>query len=276
MEKIEKILEPLGCRRTVRRYADKEVSDELIERLIKVAAYAPTTGGMQLYSFVVTRSEEGKRALAPLHFNQPQVKDCAVLVTVCADLERTALWAEAAGGDPRTWDNAQGAVVGIIDAVIAAQQLCTSAEMIGLGVCYLGTTTYMAREIGESLGLPERVVPVVTLSIGWPADGEPAGERAARLPIEAIFHRERYTMRSAEETRVLFADIEARDDSRRFVAESGVDTLAQVATQVRYRREDNLEFGQRFASYVGSQGMPLCSCREAKQSEDASAENIGG
>ena len=58
-------------RTSIRKYSTKEVSDELLNQLLEDAMRTPTMGNLQLYSVVITRSEEGKKALAPAHFNQP-------------------------------------------------------------------------------------------------------------------------------------------------------------------------------------------------------------
>lgn len=58
-------MESLNKRRSIRKYADKDVSDELLTRLLKEAERTQTMGNLQLYSVVVTRSEEKKRQLAP-------------------------------------------------------------------------------------------------------------------------------------------------------------------------------------------------------------------
>ena len=64
-------METLNKRRSIRKYSGREVSDELLDRLLLEAERTPTMGNLQLYSVVVTRSEEMKRRLAPAHFNQP-------------------------------------------------------------------------------------------------------------------------------------------------------------------------------------------------------------
>ena len=64
-------MESIKNRTTIRKYSNREVSDELLHRLIEEAERTPTMGNLQLYSVVVTRSEEGKKALAPARFNQP-------------------------------------------------------------------------------------------------------------------------------------------------------------------------------------------------------------
>lgn len=64
----------LETRTSIRKYAQREVSDELLHRLLHEAERTQTMGNLQLYSVIITRSEEQKAALAPAHFNQPMVK----------------------------------------------------------------------------------------------------------------------------------------------------------------------------------------------------------
>ena len=81
-------MESIKKRTSIRKYADREVTDELLNSLLEEAMRTPTMGNLQLYSVVVTRSEEGKKALAPAHFNQPMVTDAPVVLTICADYRR--------------------------------------------------------------------------------------------------------------------------------------------------------------------------------------------
>lgn len=236
-------------RRTVRRYSDRPVTDALLNELIEAASHAPTTGNMQLYSVIVTRSEEGKRALAPTHFNQPSVMGASVVLTFCADFNRFVKWCECREAEPG-YDNFQSFMTAVLDTTIFAQQFCTIAEMNGLGCCYLGTTTYNAPQIAEILGLPSRVVPVTTLTVGYP-EGET--EVSDRLPVDAIIHNERYVDYSPERIDAIYADKEAREDSRRFVEENGKKTLAQVFTDVRYTREANETFSKIYRDFIASQ-----------------------
>lgn len=66
-------METVKNRRSIRKYAGKPVDEELLRRLLEVSERTQTMGNMQLYSVVVTRSEEMKKRLAPAHFNQPMV-----------------------------------------------------------------------------------------------------------------------------------------------------------------------------------------------------------
>lgn len=233
-------------RRTIRSFMDQPVSDELLTDLIERAAHAPTTGNMQLCSVVVTRKPGTITALAPAHFNQPASVGCSAMLTFCADLNRFEKWCRARDARPG-FENLQSLMAAVFDAVIFAQQFVTVAEMSGLGTCYLGTTTYNAQMVADILKLPERVVPVLTVAVGWPAD---EGEDSGRLPVEAIMHFEQYNNYTAEDINRLYSGKEAREDSRRFVAENGKQTLAQVFTDIRYPQSSSDAFSATFNDFL--------------------------
>lgn len=233
-------------RRTVRRYTTQEVAPELLTQLLEEATHAPNTGNMQLYSVIVTRSEEGKRALAPLHFNQPAATGCSVLLTFCIDINRFNLWCKEGNADAG-FGNLQMLLAGAIDASLFAQQFNTLAEMHGLGCCYLGTTAYNAPEIAKVLNLPDGVVPLVSLTVGYPEGEAPLSDR---LPLEAIVHDEKYRQYTPEQIREIYARQENSGDSKRFIEENGKSTLAQVFAEVRYPRATNEAFSKTLQEYL--------------------------
>lgn len=237
-----------ATRRTVRRYTSRQVEPELLTRLLDEASHAPNTGNMQLYSVIVTRSAEGKQALAPLHFNQPSVTGCSVLLTFCIDINRFGLWCKEGNADAG-FDNLQMLLAAAIDTSLFAQQFNTLAELHGLGCCYLGTTAYNAPQIAEALKLPDGVVPLISLTVGYPDGDAPASDR---LPIEAIVHEGEYHRYTPAQIRAVYASQEARDDSRQFIAENGKSTLAQVFAEVRYPRATNEAFSKTLQEYLDS------------------------
>lgn len=238
-------------RRTIRQYTSKQVTDEQLAAMLEAASHAPTTGNMQLYSVIVTRSEEQKKALAPTHFNQPTVTGASAVLTFCADFNRFVKWCEASDAKPG-YDNFQSFMTAVLDTVIFAQQFCTIAEMQGLGVCYLGTTTYNAPDIARILDLPKRVVPVTTLTVGYPAS---EGVVSDRLPIGAIIHDEKYVDYTPDRITEIYAEKEGREDSRQFVAENNKKTLAQVFTDVRYTKEANEHFSKVYRDLITESGF---------------------
>ena len=241
----------LRNRRTIRKYNDTPIGEELMSELLEVAFRAPTTGGMQLYSVVVTRDNEMKQKLAPTHFNQPTVTSAPVVLTFCADYNRFVKWCEASDAQPG-YDNFASFTTAMIDALLVAQQFNTAAELRGLGCCYLGTTTYNAPQIAEILNLPRLVVPVTTLTVGFPAD---MPQQVERLPLEAIVHHEQYKDYTTDDIHRLYAEKESLPANKRFVEENGKATLAQVFTDVRYTKKDNEYFSRIWADFIASQGF---------------------
>lgn len=240
-------------RATVRQYSDQDIPDDLLNDLLLQASHAPTTGNMQLYSVVVTRDAEMKLRLAPAHFNQPSVTSAPVVLTFCADFNRFVKWCRLRGADSG-YDNFQSFMTAVLDTAILAQQFCTVAEMAGLGCCYLGTTTYNTPAIAEALRLPPMVIPVTTLTLGYPAA---PGVEVGRLPLDGWVHSERYVDYTPEAIDHIYAEKEARPDSRRFVAENGKETLAQVFTDVRYTRDANEHFSSVYCDFIDRSGFPF-------------------
>lgn len=249
-----KYLDFFTSRSTLRNYSsERQVSDEDLAAIIEAASHAPSTGNMQLYSVVITRDKDMKKKLAPMHFNQPTVESASAVLTFCADFRRFEKWCECRNAAPG-YDNFHSFVTALIDAALVAQQFVTIAELNGIGCCYLGTVTYNAAGIAEILDLPSRVVPVVTLTVGYPAEGEfpPASDR---LPVDAIIHKETYHDYTPESIDRYFAYKESLPDSAKFTAENGKETLAQVFTDIRYPRSLNEEVSQTFADFIRKQGF---------------------
>ena len=238
-------------RRTIRKYTPDEVGDDLLNDLIKAGCRASTTGNMQLYSIIVTRDESMKRELSPLHFNQKMIVEAQVILTFCADFNRFNKWCVLNNAIPG-YDNFLSFMTAAIDAILVAQTICVAAEAKGLGICYLGTTTYMAHKIIEVLKLPNGVVPVTTVSLGWP-DEHP--DQPDRLPIGSLVHREVYTDYSDTDIKRFYSEKEGRDDSLQFIKENNKTTLAQVYSDVRYKKEDNVFFSKTLLQVLKDQGF---------------------
>ena len=182
-------------RRTIRKYSPEPVDDKLLNDLLRMGCRASTTGNMQVYSIIVTRDDQIKRDLLPLHFNQKMITEAPVVLTFCADFNRFNKWCILRKAVPG-YDNFLSFFTAAIDALLVAQTVCIAAEAKGLGICYLGTTTYTADKIIEVLKLPKGVVPVTTVTLGWP-DEKP--EQVDRLPLEAVIHKEIYRDYSQED-----------------------------------------------------------------------------
>ena len=221
----------LLTRRTIRKYTQEPVSDELLNRLMNEAARTQTMGNLQLYSVVVTRSDDMKAKLAPAHFNQPMVKQAPVVLTICADL---------------SFINAA------TDALLYTQTLCNLMDEEGLGYCYLGTTVYQPQQIIDVLQLPKLVMPVATLTVGWP-DEEPA--LSDRLPLESFVHQETYQDYLGADIDTYYNYKENLEENKNFVKINNKETLAQIFTDIRYTRKDNEAMSTTLLQTLERQGF---------------------
>lgn len=235
IEQKQSVMETIRNRRTIRKYTSQDISDELLNGLLEEACRAATMGNMQLYSIIVTRDATMKAKLAPAHFNQPMVMSAPVVLTVCADFHRFSLWCRQRAAEPG-YDNFLSFLNAATDALLLTQNFCTLAEAHGLGTCFLGTTIYNSAQIIEALALPEQVVPVATITVGYPDE---CPEQPDRLPLAAVVHRETYKDYTPSDIDRYYAYKESLPENRHFVEINHTATLAQIFTDIRYRRQDN-------------------------------------
>lgn len=244
-------IELLTGHKTVRKYKSTPINDEMLHELINAGCRASTTGNMQVYSIVATRDKGVKEQLSPCHFNQPMVKEAPLVLTFCADFNRFNKWCEQRNAKPG-YDNFLSFITAAIDALLVAQNVCIAAESKGLGICYLGTTTYMAEKIIDVLNLPKGVVPVTTVTIGYSNEET---EQVERLPLNSVLHLETYQDYSPDQIDAHFLSKESLAANKKFIEENKKETLPQVFTDVRYKKEDNIAFSNLLLSVLKKQGF---------------------
>ncbi|MBQ4393053.1 MAG: nitroreductase family protein [Prevotella sp.] len=240
-------------RRTIRRYAQRDVDEQLLRRLMTEAARTQTMGNLQLYSVVETRTQQMKERLAPAHFNQPMVTSAPVVLTVCADFNRTSQWARCRKAVPG-YANFLSFVNASTDALLFTQTLCCLMEEEGLGYCFLGTTVYQPQLIIDVLALPQLTMPVATLTVGWPDEQPPLSDR---LPLESFLHTETYRDYTPAAIDNYYAEKENLPENRHFIEINHKETLAQVFTDIRYTKADNEAMSQTLIDTLRRQGFTV-------------------
>ncbi len=245
------MLETILKHRSIRKYKNTAIEENILNDILKSAVRASNTGNMQIYSIVVTKDESKKKQLWESHFKQDMVNQAPVVLTFCADINRFNKWCKQSNTEP-AYDNFLWFYNATIDATIAAQNASIAAEHHGLGICYLGTTTYMASKIISILDLPKGVVPVTSIVVGYP-DQTP--ELTDRLPLEAVVHYEKYQDYSDESIKKLHEEKENSDLTKQLVTENKTENLAQIFTEKRYVKKDNLFFSKSFLEVLKKQGF---------------------
>jgi len=161
----EAVLANIFARTSVRHYQPTPVPPELELILLKAAMAAPTALNRQPWRFVVIRAPEVREKLASKLKSAWMVKDAPLAIAVCGDLSR------AVDGEGRDfW---------IQDASAATENMLLAAHALGLGAVWCGVypIEQKVRDAREILGLPEQVIPLNLVAIGYPAGEETPKEK---------------------------------------------------------------------------------------------------
>jgi len=245
------IIQALLSHKTIRKFKEREIPDIVLEKILEAGIRASTTGNMQLYSIIVTKAQENKEKVAPFHFNQSFVKEASVLLTFLADFNRFNKWCEFRNAKPG-YDNFLSFYNASIDALLVSQNIAVAAEAFGLGICYLGTTTYNAAQLIEFYKCPKGVVPVTTVAIGYPDEDM---EQADRIPLEGVVHNEFYEDYDKKRIDKLYKNKESLQLTKELIKENKTENLAQIFTDIRYTKKDNVEFSKRYLKVIEEQGF---------------------
>lgn len=237
--------------KSIRRYKVEPISDQILNEIVEAGCRASTTGNMQLYSLINTTDNDIKRQLLPFHFNQKMIENAPNVLTVCADFNRFKKWCIYNSAQPG-YDNFLSFLTAMTDALLFAQNIVIAAESKGLGICYLGTTIYNAEGIINVLNLPDGVVPITTITIGWP-DEDPG--QVDRLPLKSIIHKEKYSDYSNDDIKGFYHEKESLEENLKYIKENNKETLAQVFTDVRYKKADNEYFSVKILEVLRNQGF---------------------
>ena len=243
--------ETILSHRSIRKYKSTPVEDDLLNRILEAGIRASTTGNMQVYSMVVTKDEAIRKQLWEAHFKQEMVHQAPVHITFCADFNRFNKWCRLRDANPG-YDNYLSFFTAAIDALLASQNVAVASEAHGLGICYLGTATYMADRLIEILRLPKGVVPVAALVLGY-ADEDPG--LTDRLPLHGVVHHEKYHDYSERDINEIYAEKESLPETASLLVENQKKTLAQIFTDNRYTRKDNTYFSSQFLEVIRKQGF---------------------
>lgn len=179
----------LKAHRSIRKFKDQPVSEELLHNLIASGQSAATSSFLQGTTVIRVRKEETRRAIAALAGNQAYVEDAAEFLVFCADLKRsgdccTLHGKEAAEGFTEHF------IIATVDVALMAQNVAIAAESQGLGICYIGGIRNDPAKVSELLKLPRGVYPVFGFCLGY-ADQDP--EVKPRLPVSVVLKDEVYS-----------------------------------------------------------------------------------
>ncbi len=227
--------------RSIREFSDKKIDKDVLNNILSAACNGSTMGGLQLFSIIVTEDKENMKKMAPAHFNQPIATNAPLILTFCADFHRFDRYCECRGVATDAYNNLQAYQWAVTDAIIAAENACVAAESLGLGFCWLGTITYNVPQFIEAFHLPEHVMPVACVPMGYPAQNVPL---TPKLPVSALVHTETYREYSNEEINQAYLSLENVSSNVKMLKDNNSRSLAEDYVQRRYKKSDNEFFSE--------------------------------
>ncbi|MBU7013784.1 MAG: nitroreductase family protein [Theionarchaea archaeon] len=183
------VIDTLLHHRSIRRFTDEKVPESLIETLVRAGQQAPFTG--QMYTVIVCTDEEKRREIAE-HFEM--AGRAPVFMLFCVDFRKLEKFIAAKGRKNRMEEIAL-LILGVQDMAYMAQNVVTAAESVGLGTCFLGGALWV-EELATIFELPQRVIPVVGMVLGYPDQDPPV---RPRIPLECILNYNTYHDMTDEE-----------------------------------------------------------------------------
>lgn len=155
-------LEAIFTRRSIRKFADQAVPEELIEKLLAAAMQAPSARNQQAWQFVVVDDPQIMAAIPGIMPNAAMAARAPLGILICGD--------ESLETSPGYWG---------VDCAAAAQNVLLAAHALGLGAVWTGVYPRQPRMDGlrQLFHLPEEVIAHSFMVIGYPAEHPAAIDR---------------------------------------------------------------------------------------------------
>src|SRR5712671_466054 len=177
----------LAGRRVHRRYTERAVDAELLRLLCACALSAPSKSDLQQADIVIVNKAD-QAVIADLIPDQPFIRTAPAFLVFLANGRRLPEISKMRG-KPFPNDHLDQFFNAAVDAGIVLATFIRAAEAVGLGCCPISVIRDHSARVSELLALPERVIPVAGLSVGWPAE---SGHISPRLSLDMTLHRDRH------------------------------------------------------------------------------------
>lgn len=244
------VVDHLLGHRSVRRYLPDDVDDATLATLVAAAQSAATSSNLQLWSVVAVRDPQSRARLSALAGDQAHVVQAPVLLVWLVDLARAHAVAARHEAPTAGAEYLETAVVGFVDAALAAQNAAVAAESLGLGTVYIGALRNHPDEVSSLLRLPAHAFPAFGLVVGHPDPAEGARVKP-RLPQAAVLHHDVYD----ESAHRVVDDYEQRIGA--FYADEGLEHSWVGRLLARLSGPHALNGRDRLREHLQTRGFPL-------------------
>lgn len=185
---MNQVLKMLQSHRSIRKFTDQTIDDELLHQIIRCGQAAATSSNLQATTVINIKKAETRKEISKLAGNQDYVMSAGAFLVFCADLSRSRLACESQGG-VFVAGMTEHFIIATVDVALFAQNCAVAAESLGLGICYIGGIRNDPEKVCSMLELPDQVYPVFGFCLGFPAQDP---EIKPRLPLSVVLKEDRY------------------------------------------------------------------------------------
>jgi nitroreductase len=187
------VMQAIKGRRSVRKYRNEPVPDEALQTVLEAARWAPSWSNTQCWRLIVVRDKETKSKLADTlkgikagrtNPADEAVRTAPIVIAACAELGLTGYYRDESGENKLATD--KGEAWYMFDVALAMQNMSLAAHALGLGTVHTGLLD--AVEAAKILDVPENVIVVELLPLGWP-DEEPAARPRKEINEFVFFEK---------------------------------------------------------------------------------------
>jgi nitroreductase len=152
------IVENIMTRTSIRQYTDQTISADTIETLLRAGMAAPTAVNKQPWHFVAITNKDKLKELAATNPNAKMLEQAPLTIVVCGDMQKAL--------------EGEGRQLWIQDCSAATENILLAAHALGLGAVWTALYPRDDRAKGaiEALKLPDHIVPLCAIIIGYPAE----------------------------------------------------------------------------------------------------------
>lgn len=164
-------------RRSIRKFKKKDISIELINKILEAGLWAPSAGNLQSWDVILIKDQDLKQKLTKAAHMRSFVGEAPLIMVLCANIHKSAEIYQDRGKE----------LFCIQDAACAGQNMLLAVHALGLGACWVGT--FDEELVIKILGLPWFLRPVALIPIGYP-DESPMP--SSRRELEDIIHWDKF------------------------------------------------------------------------------------
>ncbi|MEM3616064.1 MAG: nitroreductase family protein [Candidatus Methanomethylicia archaeon] len=256
-----KTLEVIMNRRTIRKFKNTPIPEEIVYKLIEAGQRAPTACSLQTYSIIWVKDDKIRKEVYEACGKQSFILEAPITLVVCADVRKILKIVDAIDecNNQKMECGYEVKLFSIIDATLAAQNLVIAAESLGLSSVYVGTALANKRLI-ELLKLPNGVLPLYLICIGYPDENPPIRPRLpTKIMLSINQYREPDPNELIEAAKIMIEKLKEEGYYEKYSKRSDITWIDNVKRKLTYtkKREEEIIKIIELTGYLPNQPINL-------------------